>query len=108
MVQMGFASIAASGLYQASFLTGVLIDWSGRFKILSILGARAVQSWRAAQTPFGGLSAFVERTADPYKSAYEGSTLGDIMRVHEDAFGTGMFGQMASRPAWARQGSTAD
>ena len=43
------------------------------------------------------LFAFAERTIDPYKSAYEGSTFGDIMRVHEDAFGTGMFGQMASR-----------
>ena len=95
-VAAGMVSIAASGLYQASFLTGV--DRLVRtIQDPEYSGARAVQSWWAAQTPFGGLLAFVERTVDPYKSAYEGSTFGDIMRVHEDAFGTGMFGQMASR-----------
>lgn len=95
-VQAGMVGIALSGLYQASFLTGV--DRLVRaIQDPEYSGARAVQSWWATQTPFGGLLAFVERSVDPFKSAYEGSTFSDVMRVHEDAFGTGMFGQMANR-----------
>ena len=95
-VQAGMVGIALSGLYQASFLTGV--DRLVRaVQDPEYSGARAVQSWWATQTPFGGLLAFVDRSIDPFKSAYEGSTFSDVMRVHEDAFGTGMFGQMANR-----------
>ena len=95
-VQAGMVGIALSGLYQASFLTGVDRLVRG-VQDIEYSGARAVQSWWATQTPFGGLLAFVERSVDPFKSAYEGSSFSDVMRVHEDAFGTGMFGQMANR-----------
>ena len=95
-VQAGMIGIAVSGLYQASFLTGV--DRLVRtVQDPEYSGARAVQSWWATRTPFGGLAAFIDRSVDPFKSAYEGSTFSDVMRVHEDAFGTGMFGQVANR-----------
>ena len=97
-VMAGIVSIAASGLYQASFLSGVdnLIsaindDEVGTGK------ARLLQGYAATQTPFGSLLGFIERVNDPYKSAYQGATFGEVMRVHEDAFGTGIFAKVASR-----------
>lgn len=97
-VMAGMVSIMASGMYQASFLQGIdaLIgavndDEDGYGK------ARLVQNYVATQTPFGGLLGFVERLDDPYKSAYQGATFNEVMRVHEDAFGTGIFAKAAAR-----------
>ena len=93
----GVVGIVTSGLYQASFLQGV----ESIVKVFQgdtnyALG-QAIQNYTATQTPFGGLLAYVDRVADPYKSAYEGGTFTDMLRVTEDAFGTGIFGKLAAR-----------
>jgi hypothetical protein len=93
----GMVSIAASGLYQASFLQGVeTLMKVGQEDSDYALG-QAVQNYAATQTPFGGLLAFVDRVADPYKGAYQGASFADVMKVHEDTFGTGIFGKLANR-----------
>ena len=93
----GVVGIMASGLYQASFLTGV----ESLVKVFqgdtNYAMGQAIQGYVATQTPFGGLLAYVDRVTDPYKSAYEGGTLTDMLRVTEDAFGTGIFGKLAAR-----------
>lgn len=93
----GMVSIMASGMYQASFLQGVesLVKLGQEDNDMA-LGA-AVQNWMATQTPFGGLLAFVDRVQDPYKGAYQGASFAEVMRVHEDTFGTGIFGKLANR-----------
>ena len=90
--------VLASGLYQASFLQGLdgLMEVMRGNDVDYVLG-RAAQDYVATQTPFGSLLAFVDRTVDPYKAAYQGSTFTDVMRVHEDAFGTGIFGKLVNR-----------
>ena len=78
------AGIAATGMYQASFLTGVdnfMEMWNdtedGRNK------SRAIQGWISVQTPFGGLLNFLDKTNDPYRKAYETATFEEMMAVHE-------------------------
>jgi hypothetical protein len=96
----GLASIMVSGLYQASFLKGIndvvdiVSDPSATF---GKKGGRTIQNWMATQTPFGGLLNYVDKVVDPYKHAYEGATFTEVMRVHEDTFGTGIFGKIADR-----------
>jgi hypothetical protein len=51
----------------------------------------------ATQTPFGGLLNYVDKVVDPFKHAYGGATLVEVMKVHEDTFGTGIFGKIADR-----------
>ena len=93
----GMVGIALSGLYQASFLQGVeTLVKVGQEDSDYALG-QAVQNWAATQTPFGGLLAFVDRVQDPYKGAYEGASFAEVMKVHEDTFGTGIFGKLANR-----------
>ena len=93
----GMVSIAASGLYQASFLQGIeALVKLGQEDSDYALGA-AFQNYAATQTPFGGLLAFVDRVQDPYKAAYQGASFAEVLRVHEDTFGTGIFGKLANR-----------
>lgn len=93
----GMVSIAASGLYQASFLQGVeTLLKVGQEDSDYALGA-AIQNYAATQTPFGGLLSFVDRVQDPYKGAYEGASFAEVMKVHEDTFGTGIFGKLANK-----------
>ena len=97
-VMAGMVSIMTSGLYQASFLTGV--DSVVRAINDDEMGtgkAALLQNYVATQTPFGGLLGFIERVDDPYKSAYQGASFNDVLRVHEDAFGTGIFAKVAAR-----------
>jgi hypothetical protein len=93
----GMTGIMASAMYQASFLQGV----EGLVKLFQqdadVARGAAVQNWMATQTPFGGLLAYVDRVTDPYKGAYEGSSFLDVLKVHEDTFGTGIFGKVANR-----------
>jgi len=93
----GMVSIAASGLYQASFLQGVeTLLKVGQEDSDYALG-QAVQNYAATQTPFGGFLAYVDRVTDPYKGAYQGASFAEVMKVHEDTFGTGIFGKLANR-----------
>lgn len=93
----GIAGIMASGLYQASFLQGIETLVKLGQEDNDYAAGAAVQNWFATQTPFGGLLAYVDRVSDPFKGAYEGATFGEVMRVHEDTFGTGIFGKIANR-----------
>lgn len=96
----GMAVIMTSGLYQASFLKGIndVIDIVGDpSSSVGVKGGRAVQNWMATQTPFGGLLNYVDKVVDPFKHAYGGATLGEVMKVHEDTFGTGIFSKIADR-----------
>jgi len=96
----GLATVMVSGLYQASFLKGIndvvdiISDPSATF---GKKGGRTVQNWMATQTPFGGLLNYVDKVTDPYKHSYEGATFAEVMRVHEDTFGTGIFAKIADR-----------
>lgn len=93
----GITGIMASAMYQATFLQGIeTLVKVGQEDNAYAAGA-AVQNWFATQTPFGGLLAYVDRITDPYKGAYEGATFGEVLRVHEDTFGTGIFGKIANR-----------
>lgn len=94
------ASIAVSGLYQATFLRGVndVMDLvSDPSSTWGVKGGRAVQNWMSTQMPFGGLLNYVDKMVDPYKHAYQGASFLEVMRVHEDTFGTGIFGKIADR-----------
>jgi hypothetical protein len=51
----------------------------------------------ATQTPFGGLLNYVDKATDPFAHAYQGATFGEVMRVHEDTFGSGIFAKIADR-----------
>ena len=95
----GMAGIMVSGLYQASFLTGIndLVDvitdtTPGGQKL-----GRGVQNYVATFTPFGGLLNYVDKVQDPFRSAYQGASFLEVMRVHEDTFGTGIFAKIADR-----------
>lgn len=96
----GMAVIMTSGLYQASFLKGVndVIDIVGDpGSTVGVKGSKAVQNWMATQMPFGGLLNYVDKVVDPFKHAYGGATLTEVMKVHEDTFGTGIFAKIADR-----------
>jgi hypothetical protein len=93
----GIVGIAASGLYQASFLKGIEIFTKLGQQDNDLAAGQAVQNWFATQTPFGGLLAYVDRVGDPYKGAYEGASFVDMLKVTEDTFGTGIFGKVANR-----------
>jgi len=51
----------------------------------------------ATQTPFGGLLNYVDKVTDPYAHAYQGATFLEVMKVHEDTFGSGIFAKIADR-----------
>jgi hypothetical protein len=94
------AGIMVSGLYQASFLKGIndIVDLVGNPNTtMGVKGGKAIQNWMATQTPFGGLLSYVDQASDPFKHAYQGATLGEVWKVHEDAFGTGIFAKIADR-----------
>jgi hypothetical protein len=94
------AGIMVSGLYQASFLKGIndIVDLVGNPNTtMGVKGGKAIQNWMATQTPFGGLLSYVDQVSDPFKHAYQGATLGEVWKVHEDAFGTGIFAKIADR-----------
>jgi hypothetical protein len=97
----GLTVIGVSGLYNSTFLKGIndVIDLIGdpTATTYGMKGSKAVQNWLGTQTPFGGLLSYVDRLNDPFKHAYGGATLGEVMRVHEDTFGTGIFGKIADR-----------
>lgn len=93
------AGIAVSGLYQASFLKGVDDLMGAMFgdTDTGVLKARAVQNYVSTQTPFGSLLNFVDKAVDPYRKAYAGASFAEVMRVHEDALGTGLLARFADR-----------
>jgi hypothetical protein len=94
------AGIMVSGLYQATFLRGindVMDTLSDKNLVLGTKGARLLQNYAATQTPFGGLLNYVDKIVDPYKHAYQGATFAEVMRVHEDTFGTGIFARLTDR-----------
>lgn len=95
----GLAGIMASGLYQASFLKGIndVVDLITDPQAFSTRGGRAVQNYVSAFTPFGGLLNYVDKVDDPYKAVYDGASFDEVMRVHEDTFGTGIFAKIADR-----------
>ena len=93
----GVVGIASSAWYQASFLKGLEIFTKLGQQDNDMAAGQAVQNWFATQTPFGGLLAYVDRVGDPYKGAYEGASFVDMLKVTEDAFGTGIFGKAANR-----------
>jgi hypothetical protein len=93
----GIVGITSSAWYQASFLKGLEIFTKLGQQDNDMAAGQAVQNWFATQTPFGGLLAYVDRVADPYKGAYEGASFVDMLKVTEDAFGTGIFGKAANR-----------
>lgn len=96
----GMAVIMTSGLYQASFLKGIndVIDIVGDpGSTVGVKGGKTIQNWMATQTPFGGLLNYVDKVVDPFKHAYGGATLLEVMKVHEDTFGTGIFAKIADR-----------
>ena len=96
----GMAVIMVSGLYQASFLRGLndVIDLIGEpGSTFGVKGGKAIQNWMGTQTPFGGLLNYVDKVTDPYAHAYQGATFGEVMRVHEDTFGSGIFAKIADR-----------
>lgn len=93
------AGIAVSGLYQASFLKGVDDLMGAMFgdTDTGVLKARAVQNYVSTQTPFGSLLNFLDKATDPYRKAYSGASFAEVMRVHEDALGTGILAKFADR-----------
>jgi len=93
----GMVGITASAWYQASFLKGLEVFTKLGQQDNDLAAGQAVQNWFATQTPFGSLLAYVDRVQDPYKGAYDGTSFIDMMKVTEDAFGTGIFGKAANR-----------
>lgn len=92
--------IMVSGMYQASFLKGINDVMDLMFDpnaTTGIKGGKAIQQWMATQMPFGGLLADLDRINDPFRHAYQGATPGQMWKVHEDTFGTGIFGKLADR-----------
>jgi len=91
-------SIAASGLYQASFLRGLeplvkLLQTDNEYALTDV-----VQNYSAAYMPFGSLLAYVDRVQDPYKAAYgDGVTIEDVFKSHEASIGELIFGKLANR-----------
>lgn len=93
----GMVGITASAWYQASFLKGLEVFTKLGQQDNDLAAGQAVQNWFATQTPFGSLLAYVDRVQDPYKGAYDGTSFIDMLKVTEDAFGTGIFGKAANR-----------
>jgi hypothetical protein len=98
----GIAGIVASGWYQASFLKGVntFVDvWSQTGDQMDASGkiATTLQNFASTLTPFGSLLNYLDKVPDPYRSAYEGGTLGEIFALHETTFGKGLLGKIADR-----------
>lgn len=93
------SSIVVSGLYQASFLKGIndLMDAVTDNTSMGTKAGRLVQNYVATQTPFGSLLNYIDKVNDPYRRAYGGASFVEIMRVHEDAMGTGLFAKFADR-----------
>lgn len=93
------AMIAASGLYQATFLRGIndLMDVMTDRSEGGKQWGRLAQNYIATQTPFGSLLNYVDKVNDPYKRAYQGATFAEVMRVHEDTLGRGILAKFADR-----------
>ena len=96
----GVASIALTGLYNASFLKGI----NDITDVLKADGSNfnrkagaTVQNYMATFTPFGGFLNYIDKVQDPYRHTYQGKTFTEMLKVHEDAFGTGIFGKMMDR-----------
>jgi hypothetical protein len=89
-----WVTVGLTGLYNASFLTGVndLVE-AVRGKNLGAIGQNVV----ATQTPFGGLLAFIRGAVDPYRSDYYNGDLAEVLFLQADIFGNGLLGKMANR-----------
>jgi hypothetical protein len=94
----GVVSIAASGLYQASFLRGLeplvkLLQTDNEYALTDV-----VQQYSAAYMPFGSLLAYVDRVQDPYRSAYgDQVTIEQVFKTHEATIGELIFGKLVNR-----------
>ena len=93
-----WVGIAASGLFNSSFARGVY-DLMGilRGEDADYVLSQQARNYAATQLPFGSFLAYVDRLEDPYKGAYEETSLRDIFALHEDAFGRGLFGKLAAK-----------
>ena len=95
---MVISGIMVSGLYQASFLTGVDNVMGALFgdNEQGSLKTKAVQNYIATQTPFGSLLNYVDKASDPYARAYKGATFEEVLAVHENGLGL-LFARVADR-----------
>ena len=93
-----WAGIAASGLFNASFARGIY-DLMGilRGEDADYVLSQQARNYVATQLPFGSFMAYLDRLDNPYKGAYEDTSLRDIFAMHEDAFGRGLFGKLAAK-----------
>ena len=91
---VAWSSVGVSGLFNASFLTGIdnLID-----AIKGKAPGAIAQDYVATQVPFGGLLAFVAGAEDPYKKAYRNADLAQVLNLQADVFGTGLLAKVAAR-----------
>lgn len=97
-----YTGIVTSGLYNATFLTGVqqLTDLmnpkSGAGTLDERLG-KGAQNYVAALTPFGGMLNYLDKSIDPYRHIYGSEGISKIFSAHENAMGRGVFGKVADR-----------
>ena len=93
-----WVGIASSGLFNASFARGIY-DLMGilRGENADYVLSQQARNYAATQLPFGSFLAYLDRLEDPYKGAYEETSLRDIFALHEDAFGRGLFGKLAAK-----------
>ena len=93
--------IMAAGMFDASYLKGLdsffTLLRAGADGNLDYEGGRAAQNFFATQMPFGSLLAQVDRSVNPYKAAYEGSTFSEMANVFETDIGQGFLGKLVNR-----------
>jgi len=96
----GWAGMAVGGLYDASFLRGFdnfMKLLKGGTENWQYEAGKGAQNWIATQMPFGSLLGFVDRAQNPYRSAYEGAEIGEMMKIYEIELGRGLFGKFLAK-----------
>ena len=93
-------SVAVSGIYQSSMLTGLdqmISIFTGGLDDVDRRSAAAVQRYVATQVPMSGALAYLDRGIDPYKSAYQEPSWNAFFSGFAEQFGNGVFGKVADR-----------
>ena len=94
-----WVGMVSGGLFDASFLRGVdqflrMVrsgqDWD--FEV-----GRGVQNYFATQMPFGSALAYIDRVNDPYRSAYEGAGITEMLNLFDVEVGRGLFGKFRAK-----------
>lgn len=96
---LAMVSIVASGLFNASFLKNIndlTIVMRDTANFDKGVGSTA-QNYFASFTPFGGFLNYVDKATDPYKHAYQGAGITEMLTHLENTFSTGLFAKMADR-----------